>query len=174
MVPFDLPAVISLLGGNSAAIARLDEFFAEVNAGPNRPHAWIGNEPGVWAPWAYTFAGAPSRTQATVRRIQRELFDTTPGGLPGNDDGGATSAWYVFSALGLYPMIPGVGGLSVGSPLFPDAVVHLANGAPLHITASSDGPYVTALRVNGAEISNFWLDWSQLASGATLEFELAP
>src|SRR5207302_3562588 len=128
MVPFDYAGLFNRMGGSEAAVTRLDDFFVELNAGQNRPHAWIGNEPSLNAPWAYNFAGAPARTQAVIRRIQTELFDTTPGGLPGNDDGGTTSAWFVFSALGLFPAVPGVGGLAIGSPMFPDAVVHLANG----------------------------------------------
>src|SRR5262249_33100614 len=128
MVPFAYPRLFSAMGGTDVAIARLDQFFSELNAGPDRPFAWIGNEPSLAAPWAYDSAGAPRRTQAVVRRIQRTLFTAEPGGLPGNDDGGTTSAWYVFSALGLYPVVPGVGGFAVGSPLFSDAVVHLAGG----------------------------------------------
>ena len=178
MVPFDLPGVIAALGGNAAAIGRLDDFFTETNAGPDRPHAWLGNEPGLWSPWAYNFAGAPARTQATVRRIQRELFDTTPGGLPGNDDGGATSSWFVFSALGLYPSVPGIGGFSVGSPVFTDVVVHLSDGsAELHIVgngAAADRPYVSRLRLNGTDVTTSWIDWTALSGGATLEFDLSP
>ena len=175
MVPFDYTGMVSRLGGNEAAVARLDDFFAELNAGPSRPHAWIGNEPGLNAPWAYNFAGAPAKTQAVVRRIEMEVFDATPGGLPGNDDGGATSAWYVFAALGLYPAVPGVGGMAIGSPLFEDAVVNLANGQTLHIVgqgAAADAPYVQQLSLNGKVYTSTWLAWDQLSGGATLEFTL--
>ena len=116
MVPFDYAGLFNRLGGDDAAVARLDAFFNDLNAGPDRPNAWIGNEPSLNAPWAYDFAGAPQRTQAVVRQIQTGLFDTSPGGLPGNDDGGTTSAWYVLSALGLFPAVPGVGGLAIGQP----------------------------------------------------------
>jgi putative alpha-1,2-mannosidase len=163
------------MGGSETAVTRLDEFFVEVNAGPNRPHAWIGNEPSLNAPWAYDFAGVPARTQAVVRRIQMELFDTTPGGLPGNDDGGTISAWYVLSALGVYPAVPGVGGLAIGSPLFPDIVVHLANGDALHIVshgAAPDAPYVQSLSVDGSAYEAWWIDWQRLSTGATLDFTL--
>ena len=67
------------------------------------------------------------RTQAVVRRVQQELFSDQPDGLPGNDDAGAMSSWYVFSALGLYPEVPGVAGFVVGSPVFPKAIIHLSN-----------------------------------------------
>ena len=169
MVPFDVAGVAAALGGSDAGIARLDSFFTEVNAGPERPHAWIGNEPSLWAPWAYDFLGAPEKTQAVVQAIQREAFSDAPGGLPGNDDGGTLSAWYVFSALGLFPAVPGVGGFATGAPLFDSADVHLGDGQTLSITLdSADGtlrPYL-----NGAPLDGSWLDWSSLASGAALEF----
>jgi predicted alpha-1,2-mannosidase len=175
MVPFDWSGLFSRMGGNDVAVARLDSFFTELNAGQNRPHAWIGNQPSLHAPWAYDFAGAPWRTQDVVRRIQTQLFDATPGGLPGNDDGGTTSAWYVFSALGLFPSVPGVGGFSIGSPLFEEASIRLQGGATLRIVghgAADDAPYVQAVLLNGAPYNATWIDWSQLASGATLEFTL--
>jgi predicted alpha-1,2-mannosidase len=176
MLPFDFSGLFARLGGNSVAVRRLDDFFVELNAGQNRPHAWIGNEPSLGTPWAYNFANAASRTQVVVRRIQLELFDTTPGGLPGNDDGGTTSAWYVLSALGLFPAIPGLGGLSVGSPVFEDAVVHLLDDRIIHIKgvgAADHAPYVSALSLDGVPYAAAWIDWDRLASGATLEFTLS-
>ena len=171
MVPFDYPRLFDALGGNAAAITRLDAFFSIVNAGPNRPGAWIGNEPSLVAPWAYDFAGAPERTQAVVRQIQHSLFTADPGGLPGNDDGGTLSAWYVLSALGLYPVMPGVGGVALGAPLFPDAIVHLGNGRTLHIVGPGDVEMPLQLpTVNGARIETPWIDWERLAGGATLVF----
>lgn len=175
MVPHDLGGLVAALGGANAAVQRLDALFTETNAGPNRPYAWLGNEPNFWSPWAYNAAGAPSRTQRVVRRIQRELFDATPGGLPGNDDGGATSSWYIFSALGLYPLVPGVGGFTVGSPMFEDARVQLGGGGVLRIIghdASADAPYVSRLTVDDAVYTETWIDWSQLSNGAKLEFWL--
>jgi predicted alpha-1,2-mannosidase len=175
MVPFDYPGLIARLGGPDVAIARLDDFFSELNAGQNRPRMWIGNEPNLGTPWAFTFAGAAAKTQSVVRQIQLQTFDTTPGGLPGNDDGGTTSAWYVFSALGFYPLTPGVGGVALGSPLFEEAVVHLANGRDLRIVgvgAAEDAPYVQRLTLDGAAVAGSWLEWSRVADGATLEFTL--
>jgi putative alpha-1,2-mannosidase len=175
MVPFDFRGLIGALGGDEVAIARLNDLFGEVNAGPNRPHAWIGNEPGLSTQWAYDFAGAPASAQAVVRRIQTRAFDATPGGLPGNDDAGATSAWYVLSALGIYPAVPGAGGLAIGSPLFQDAVVSLANGQTLHIVGHGAGdaaPYVQSLLLDGVPYASTWIEWDRLAHGASLEFEL--
>ena len=110
-----------------------------------------------------------------MREIQKQLFTTAPDGLPGNDDGGSTSAWYIFSALGLYPELPGAGGFVVGSPKFSSATVHLASGAKLAIHASraaDDAPYVQALQLNGVATTKLWIPWTSLASGATLDFDL--
>ena len=123
MVPHDLGALVEAMGGRGRAVERLDSFFGKLNAGPDEPHMWIGNEPGLLTPWVYLWAGAPWRTQEVVRRIGNESFRASPSGLPGQDDLGALSSWYVWSSLGLYPAIPGVGGLAVGSPRFPEAAV---------------------------------------------------
>jgi len=146
MVPFDTSGLIAKLGGPTMAIARLDNFFSQTNAGPNRPYAWIGNEPSLAAAWLYDFAGAPEKTRAVVDRIRKIEFRPTADGLPGNDDGGTLSAWYVFAALGLYPAIPGVGGFATAEPLFDAADVHLANGAELRVSRQVGMPP--------------WIDWS--------------
>jgi predicted alpha-1,2-mannosidase len=128
LVPFDLKRLFSKMGGDSKAVSRLDAFFTELNAGPESPYAFMGNEPCEGDPWEYDYAGAPARTQEVVRRIQTQLFCDAPDGLPGNDDAGALSSWYVFSALGFYPVVPGVGGFVLGSPLFSSTIIHLENG----------------------------------------------
>ena len=125
LVNFNVKALIDNIGGNEKAVSRLDHFFDKTNGGLKSEYAYMGNEPCEECPWIYDFAGAPWRTQDVVRRIQTELFTTQPSGLPGNDDAGSLSSWYVFSALGIYPEIPGVGGFTVGSPMFPKTVVHL-------------------------------------------------
>ncbi len=175
MESFNLRGLFDALGGNDAVVKRLDTFFTRLNDGPNGAHAYMGNEPSLEVPWEYDFAGAPAHTQQVVRRIQSELFANAPSGLPGNDDAGATSSWYVFSALGLYPEIPGVAGFVVGSPLFPSATVHLAGGHSLHISASKASlttPYVQSLQLNGTPATNLWLPWNALQHGATLTFSL--
>jgi predicted alpha-1,2-mannosidase len=168
MTSFDYAGLFARMGGTPTAVARLDVFLSQVNAGPDRPYMWIGNEPTLAAAWAYDFAGQPAKTQSAVRRIEQSAFSPTPDGLPGNDDGGTLSAWYVFAALGFYPAVPGVGGFAVGSPLFPAVDVHLADGNVLHIT--SDGAEDQALSVDGTPVSEAWLDWSSIAAGASLEF----
>jgi predicted alpha-1,2-mannosidase len=175
MVPFNLQALILGLGGPAEATRRLDTFFDQLNAGPIEPHAWMGNEPSFGTPWVYAFAGAPSHSQAVVNRIRAELFAPTPGGLPGNDDLGATSAWYVWAALGLYPLIPGVGGFVLGSPLFPSVAVHTGREQSVRILAQGGpGPYVRSLLLNGAGYARTWLPLDALADGATLHYTLSP
>jgi predicted alpha-1,2-mannosidase len=175
MVPFDLQALILGLGGPAEATRRLDAFFDDLNGGPIGAHAWMGNEPSFGAPWVYAFAGAPSHTQAVVQRIRAELFAPAPNGLPGNDDLGATSAWYVWAALGLYPAIPGVGGFVLGSPLFPAAVVHTGRGQSLRIAAQGGpGPYVRSVQLDGAGYTSTWLPLEALGDASTLQFGLSP
>ena len=137
--------------------------------------AYMGNEPDEEAPWVYDFAGAPARTQAVVRRVQTELFTDQPNGLPGNDDAGSLSSWYVFSALGLYPEIPGVAGFAVGSPVFPLAILHLDNGKIIWIVgrnATPSNPFVQSLKLNGQPYESPWVPWSALSEGGVLEFDL--
>ena len=175
MVNFNLRDLIEKMGGDEKAVGRLDHFFANVNSGLNADTAYMGNEPCEETPWVYDFAGAPAHTQEVVRRIQNQLFTNQPSGLPGNDDAGALSSWYVFSALGLYPEIPGVGGLVVGSPLFPKATIHLENGKTIQILgeqASSENPYVQSLKVNGRNYKSIWIPWPVVSEGATLTFNL--
>jgi putative alpha-1,2-mannosidase len=112
-----------------------------------------------------------------VRRAVRELFTTEPRGMPGNDDGGATSAWLVFACLGIYPGVPGVSGVLVGSPLFPAVNVHLAGGKVLRIEATGggmDAPFVQSLKIDGAPHNSPWIPWNRLQGGARLSFELGP
>ena len=175
LVNFNLRGLIEKLGGNDKAIERLDHFFTRTNDGMSSEFAYMGNEPDEEAPWVYNFAGAPARTQATVRRIQTELFTDQPNGLPGNDDAGSLSSWYVFSALGLYPEIPGVAGFAVGSPVFPQAALHLDNGKIIRIVgrnAAPTAPFVQGLKLNGQPHESPWIQWSALSDGGVLEFDL--
>ena len=138
----------------------------------------MGNEPEFEVPWEYDAAGAAYRTQDVVRRIETQLFNATPGGLPGNDDGGAMSSWYVFAAMGLYPEIPGVAGFFLGSPLFDAITLHLGNGNQVQITGqaasgSADSmPYVQSLSLNGQDFENSWVPFDALSNGATFQFTL--
>ncbi|HPF70588.1 MAG TPA: GH92 family glycosyl hydrolase [Candidatus Krumholzibacteria bacterium] len=177
MVPHDLPGLVDLLGGPEAATARLDTLFTELNAGTSRPYFYIGNEPEHGTPWTYDFTGAPWKTQAVVRRILDGEFGTGAGGLPGNDDLGATSAWLVWACLGLYPVIPGEDALDLHGPLFPEARVRLRDGSVLTITgtgAGPDAPYVQSLKVDGTTWQPCRLRFADLAQGGTLAFTMGP
>lgn len=175
MVPHDLEGLLGKMGGHAAAVERLDALFTELNAGTKRPYFYIGNEPEHGTPWTYNFARAPWKTQDVVRRIIDLEFGTGPGGLPGNDDLGATSAWLVWAYLGLYPMIPGTDVLVLNGPYFPSATVRLANGKVLTIDAagaSAGAPYVQSLKVNGAATTRSWLEFADLAGGAKVELTM--
>ncbi|MDB4946913.1 MAG: alpha,2-mannosidase [Labilithrix sp.] len=177
LAPQDPYGLITALGGDAAAVTRLDALFTEVNAGVSRPYFYMGNEPQFATPWLYAYAGAAHRTQATVRRLLRETYGTTPAGLPGNDDLGATSAWQVWAMLGLYPAVPGSGTLVLGSPWFPKVVVTLGNGQALTIAASAAGPdnaYVQAFRVNGVARTGAFVTWDEIGRGGDLEVDLGP
>ena len=175
MVPYDLPHLFQAMGGNATVVQRLDAHFTQLNAGPLSSYAFMGNEPEFEVPWEYDFAGAPYRTQDVVRRIVTQLFTTAPDGLPGNDDGGAMSSWYVFAALGLYPEIPGVAGFALGSPLFSSVTLRLGNGHLLSIVAphaSASMRYVQRLMINGQAYTQAWLPFQMIAQGATLDYVL--
>ncbi|WP_222426641.1 GH92 family glycosyl hydrolase [Amycolatopsis rhizosphaerae] len=173
MVPYDVAGLITALGGNQAVQSRLDSFFTELNAGTKRPYAFLGNEPNSNSPWLYDFAGAPYKTQALVRRVMSELYNPNPEGLVGNDDLGQMSAWYVWSALGMYPEIPGRSELVLGSPLFPKAKVTTGEGRTISITGNGSGPYVTGLKVDGTTSGRPWLPESFVHTGGRLDFSLS-
>jgi predicted alpha-1,2-mannosidase len=116
-VPFAIPDLVNVLGGQAAFTARLDTFLTKLNAGQSSPYLYMGNEPSFEIPWEYNWAGAPSHTQAAIHQIVETVFDTTPGtGIPGNDDLGAMSSWLVWAMLGIYPELPGVGGWTLTAP----------------------------------------------------------
>jgi predicted alpha-1,2-mannosidase len=174
MVPFDGGGLVSLLGGASTAQHRLDVFFSQLNAGPTAPYAFMGNEPSFGAPWMYDFAGTPWKTQATVRRIETQLYGDSPRGLPGNDDLGAMSSWYVWAALGMYPLLPGRAGFVLGSPLFPS--VTLTVGAR-HVRIEAPGAgrgvaYVRGMWIDGTATSSLWLPLAELVAAGTISYEM--
>lgn len=181
-VPQDLASLFSLMGGDAAATAKLDEFFTHLDASRYHPYYWAGNEPDLWAPWEYDFSGAPWRTQQVVRRVLDTQYGLDPDGEPGNDDLGALAAWYVWGSIGLYPVTPGTATLAVATPAFASVTVHLGgghlgSGHVLRITTSgpTDG-YVHAARLavgGGASRAwdRVWLPASASAAGATLRLE---
>jgi predicted alpha-1,2-mannosidase len=179
MVPFDVQGLFDVLGGHDRAVARLDAFFhqpngswALTNAGPL--HAELNNEPSVETPWLYDYAGKPWQTQKAVRIVVDTLWKDAPDGIPGNDDLGEMSSWYVWAALGMYPEIPGRAELLLGSPLFPHVVVHRSGGDVTidAADASADTPYVQALQVDGKAYDRPWLTPEFAQHGGRLQFTL--
>jgi len=133
----------------------------------------VTNEPDFCAPYAYVWTGNPWKTQEVVDRVRRETFTTKPDGLPGNDDLGATSGVYVWNALGLYPVIPGVGGLVLGTPMFPRAIVRMGDGRTLEILSHGVGVYVQSVKLNGSTYDSTWLPLDILSAKENrLEFLL--
>jgi predicted alpha-1,2-mannosidase len=177
MVPQNPAGLIARMGGRARAAARLGHFLRELNGGPggtHTDHALLGNEPTLQTPWLYDWMGRPYRTQAAVRRALLELYGTSPAGYPGNDDLGTLSAWYVFGALGLYPEVPGVGVLAIGSPLFARTEIRLPRRRQALLLSRGHGPYVQSLRLNGRAHGKPWTTYCALARGATLAFQLGP
>ncbi len=197
MVPHDPAGLFRAIGGRVKATARLDHFLRRLNAGPggtHADHALLGNEPTLHVPWLYDWTRRPYRAQAAVRRALR-LYSTAPDGYPGNDDLGTLSSWYVFGALGLYPEVPGVGLLAIGSPLFGRASIALAHHRRVTISADAHviqrygkrgkqerrvalgparAPYIGSLRINGRTYSRPWTTYCVLSHGADLSFHLGP
>ena len=129
-----------------------------------------GNQPAQHMIYLYNWAGQPEKTQKWVREVMDRLYSSAPDGYCGDEDNGQTSAWYVFSALGFYPVCPGNGEYAVGSPLFQKAVVHLENGNTLKINAEGQGPYINELYVNGEKSKEYFLNHDDLKKGACIEY----
>ena len=186
-VPQDLRGLFDAMGGNAAAVAKLDRFFAALNTSRKVPRDWAGNEPALGIPWEYDYAGAPWKTQAVVRRIATGLYSATPNGEPGNDDLAAMSSWYVWAAIGLYPEVPGRAELVLASPLFSHVRVQLSSGKTITINApgaSARNRYVQRLAVSGfaapaqcgaseRSYACSWLPATVAATGARLDFALS-
>ena len=134
-----------------------------------------GNQPAQHMIYLYNWAGQPWKTQKHVREVMDKLYNAAPDGYCGDEDNGQTSAWYVFSALGFYPVCPCSDEYAVGSPYFRKAVVHLENGKDMVINAkenSSDHPFVSSLKLNGRRRSPDFVSHSALCDGAVLDFAM--
>jgi predicted alpha-1,2-mannosidase len=179
-VPQDLGSLFALMGGDAAATSNLETFFSQLTDGPFLPYDWPGNEPNLWTPWEFDFSGAPWRTQGEVRQIASSLYFLTPKGEPGNDDLGALSSWYVWAALGLYPVTPGTANLALASPMFSTSTIYLADGKTLTISAQgTPGPFVQSASVSiGSNmvtpLNQPWLPASILHTGGAVDFTLGP
>ncbi|NUR96950.1 MAG: alpha-mannosidase, partial [Kribbellaceae bacterium] len=174
MVPYNFGSLINLMGGPVTARQRLDHHFTQLNGGLTQPYFYIGNEPEHGVPWAYNFARYPAGTSAAVRRVMNESFTTGAGGLPGNDDLGATSAWFVWAALGMYPATPGADTLALHGPLFPSILI-TRPGGDIQINATNAGQgnqYVQSFSLNGTSASHNYLRYPDIAGGGTLAYTM--
>ncbi|WP_027927948.1 GH92 family glycosyl hydrolase [Amycolatopsis benzoatilytica] len=193
LVQQDVPGLAAKMGGLANVGKRLDDFFdySDLVQDPAKTahEKWVvgpydyykqfrynpNNEPDLHSPWMYTLAGQPWKTSAVVRAAHT-LFTNKPNGATGNDDLGTMSAWYVFSALGLYPAVPGTGNFALNAPRFAKSVLHLQNGRDITIKAGSANgaqlQYVSGLRVNGTSSDKTFVSLEQLRRGSTLDFTL--
>jgi predicted alpha-1,2-mannosidase len=186
-VPHQIPGMIDLMGGEKRFSRHLDSLFSMHLADEHFSGTeditrdgiigcYVhGNEPGHHIPYLYNWARRPDRTQERVRMILRSMYAPTPDGLCGNDDCGQMSAWYVFSALGFYPVCPGSSEYALGSPLVRSATIHLENGNTLDIRVenqSEENVHVREVLFNGARINENSIDHQMLTGGGTLTFIL--
>ena len=187
-VPHDPDAMINVMGGNKAFAARLDnlftmhlpdEFFAETEDITREGiiGGYIhGNEPSHHVAYLYNWTDAPWKTQERVRMILKHQYHPTPDGLGGNDDCGQMSAWYLFSALGFYPVAPGSGQYALGSPAVKTAVLKLENGNTLAIEAKNQGDeniYVEKVVLNGQTLKRNYLTFAEIMGGGRIVFEMS-
>ena len=175
MIPFDYPRLIAAMGGSSAVVPRLDRFFSKLICW-GEPCFNMANEPDFVVPYAYEYTDKPWKTDDVVTRIEQQTFSTKPDGIPGNDDLGATSGVYVWNALGMYPGVPGVGGMFLGTPMFREATLHFGYERTLQITTEGSGVYVRSITLNGQPWTELWLPLDKIRPNATttLHFVLQP
>jgi predicted alpha-1,2-mannosidase len=189
----DVAGLMKLMGGREAFVAKLDAVFTlpptfdesyygeviheirEMQIAGMGQYAH-GNQPIQHMIYLYDYAGSPWKTQYWTREVMNRLYRATPDGYCGDEDNGQTSAWYVFSSLGFYPVTPSHGQYALGAPLFPLARLHLENGRTVEIRApgvSDARRYVERLRIAGAVADRNWVGHEELMRGARLEFDMA-
>lgn len=188
----DIDGLSKLMGGKKKFEAKLDEVFSLPPIFDDSYYGSViheiremqimnmgqyahGNQPIQHMIYLYNYAGAPYKTQYWVRQVMDKLYYATPDGYCGDEDNGQTSAWYVFSALGFYPVTPATDQYVLGAPLFKQAIVHLENGKKIEIKApqnSNKNLYVKSLNVNLQPYSKNWLSHKELMKGAVLDFNM--
>jgi predicted alpha-1,2-mannosidase len=174
MVPFNVHGLATAFGGNAKLITYLDSVLAGFH-GSGGSQADLGNEPSIELPWEYDYVGQPYKAQRIIRQVQDAIWTDKPNGLAGNDDLGTMSAWFVWSALGMYPETPGTADFALGSPMFTQAVVTLPTGNTLTINApqaADNAPYVQSMAVNGSSWNNAFLPPSVISAGGTVDYAL--
>lgn len=167
--PQDMNGLVALLGGPGKFVAKLDALFAG-------GYYDQGNEPSHEIAYLYDYAGAAWKTQMHVRHILESQYFNRPDGLPGNDDCGQISAWYIFGALGFYPVTPGLPEYRIGAPLFDNTTIHLPNGRSFRIEApgaSAGKLYIRSAVLNGKPLSRTWITHQEILAGGTLSFEMS-
>jgi predicted alpha-1,2-mannosidase len=164
-VPHDVPGLADLMGGKDGLEKNLDSLFL-------KDQYWHGNEPGHQIPFLYNYTNAPWKTSKTVKKILAEEYTDGPGGLSGNDDAGQMSAWYVFAALGFYPVNPVDTEYALFAPLFEDLTLHLPGNKKWRIQATrqnaTDGK--PAFRINGKIQQQHFISHRTLTNGGSLMF----
>jgi len=188
----DPQGLINLMGGNKSFVSMLDTVFVIPSYEGMKSRGMIhemremqvmnmgqyahGNQPIQHMPYLYNYAAEPWKAQYWVRKIMDKLYLPTPDGYCGDEDNGQTSAWYVFSALGFYPVSPGSGEYVIGSPQFDNVTLKLENGKKVHIQAKQQGSkqvYVNQLSWDGKPYGRNYIRYSDLLRGANLEFKMS-
>ncbi|MGI6746204.1 MAG: GH92 family glycosyl hydrolase [Acutalibacteraceae bacterium] len=174
----DTQGLLGLFGSREYFVSELNEFMENWSNDPMALDSaggfWIGNEHNLHAPYLFNDAKRPDLTQKWVRKTLRDSFGTDSGGLAGNDDGGALSSWYVWSALGLYPAA-GTDHYRIGSPNIDEACISLGNGKTLRVIAENqaeENVYVEKVTLNGERLSSSIIEHSLIANGGTLIFTM--
>ena len=182
----DIPGLITLMGGPDAFIKKLDETFS-TPLGRSKYEFYamlpdhtgnvgqfsMANEPSLHIPYLYDYAGAPWKTQKRIRQLLRTWFRDDLMGVPGDEDGGGMTSFVVWSCLGLYPVTPGSAEYAIGSPVFPEAKVHLPGGKTFEIVAkgaSEDNKYIQSATLNGEPLTRPFLSHDDVVKGGTLVF----
>ena len=189
-VQHDIPGLIALMGGNEPFCSELDRMFATpMGRGKYQFYAQLpdhtgnvgqfsmANEPSLHIPYLYNYAGAPWKTQKRIRQMLTTWFRNDLMGVPGDEDGGGLSSFVVFSALGFYPVTPGSTEYAIGSPVFPEASVRLANGKQFRIVArgaSAENKYIQSARLNGKRLERPFISHDDIMSGGILELVMGP
>jgi len=174
-VPQDVQGLIHLMGGREKFVSKLEAFFEDASklhpSFRENGYYWHGNEPGHHTAYLFCYAGAPWRTQKWVREILERSYLPSPGGLSGNDDAGQMSAWYIFSAMGFYPVCPGEPSYEIGSPIFDEATINLENGKHFTVKTihnSKENKFIQSATLNGKEWNKPWISHETIEAGGIL------
>ncbi len=184
LVPTDVEGLIGLLGGEASFTRRLDSLFLispQLNEGASPDISGLigqyahGNEPSHHIVYLYAYAGQQWKTAEKVRTILENLYSDRPDGICGNEDCGQMSAWYIFSALGFYPVNPVNGPYVLGSPLFAEAVIKLENGNSFTVKTrrnSHRNRYIQTVTLNGRKHEKSWISHDEIVRGGVLEITM--